>query len=214
MILFSTIGAARCEDSLQAILEGLTEKYGNLSGLKVDYTREIITRSMFLLGGQARGDRARGLIFFKAPHFLRLEQKTPTRETVLTDGTVMWWYVPEKREANKYDARKFGKELGLLTDIFRGLVRVGERFDVTRLPETAPDAIRLQLTPVPAWKEIDRIVITLTPGHDIRVVEIHNLLGTVTRFTLDRFHEMDTFDNGFFEFSAPEGTKVVEHGEM
>jgi len=212
-ILLST-GAARCEEPLQTILDGLKEKYGHLSGLKVDYTREIITRSMSLLGSQAEGDRAEGHIFFKPPHFLRLEQKRPAEETVLTDGAVLWWYIPEKNEVHKYDAGKFGKELGLLSDIFRGLVRVGERFDVTRLPEKEPDSVRLQLVPVPAWEEIDRIVIALTPGHDIRAVEIHNLLGTVTRFKLGRFHEMDAFDSGFFEFKAPEGARVVEQGEM
>jgi outer membrane lipoprotein-sorting protein len=214
ILLLSATGTAWCEEPLQFVLEGLKEKYGHLSGLKVGYTREIITRSMSLLGGRAQGDRARGHIFFKPPHFLRLEQKAPAEETVLTDGTVMWWYVPEKREAYTYDAGKFGKELGLLSDIFRGLAHAGERFGVTCIPAKESGETRLELTPVPAWEEIDRIVVTLTGGYGIRVVEIHNMLGTVTRFTLDAIQEMDAFDSGFFHFEAPEGVRVVEQGEM
>ena len=207
-------GTAWCTDDLSRALGGLKETYGLLPGFVVDYTREVVTRSMSLLGDPIAGDRADGVISFQPPRFLRLEQKAPATETLVTDGTVLWWYVPRKGEVHRYDARRFGKELGLLADIFRGLANVGERFDTALVSVPDSEDVRVELKPVPAWEDIDRIVITVTPGHRIRAVDIHNLLGTVTRFTLGEFREMERFDKEFFEFTAPEGVRVVDEGGM
>jgi outer membrane lipoprotein-sorting protein len=205
---------AWCAEDLDRVLQGLKETYGHLPGFSLDYTREVVTRSMSLLGNQISGDRAKGVIFFKPPHFLKLEQEEPAPETLTTDGTVLWWYLPRKREAHRYDAHKFGKELGLLADIFRGLTNVGERFDTVLLSGPDAKAVQVQLKPVPPWEEIDRIVITLGPGQRIRVVEIYNLLGTVTRFTLGDLREIKRFETGFFQFTVPDGVRVVEEGAM
>ena len=51
--------AVFAKDDLSTILEGIRGKYGNLPGLSVGYTREVITRSMSMLGDKVKGDVAR-----------------------------------------------------------------------------------------------------------------------------------------------------------
>ena len=197
------------EDVLSNILSGIKDRYGSTSGLSVPYTREVITRSMSMLGNQAQGDLASGVIYFKPPQFLRLDQEKPGQETLMANGDILWWYIPQKKEAHRYRAVDFGRELRLLGDIFRGLADVKESFQVQLEQKHENGDHEIVLIPDPPWQEIDRISLTVNPDHDIRRVRIFNALGSVTRFNLGDFTLGKTFEKGFFEFVAPPGVKVI-----
>ncbi|MBW1705304.1 MAG: outer membrane lipoprotein carrier protein LolA [Deltaproteobacteria bacterium] len=199
-------------DNLSGILEGIRNKHNHLPGLTVNYTREVITRSMSMLGNQVKGDIATGRIYFRPPYFLRLEQETPQAETIIANGETLWWYIPEKKRAHQYPFLEFGKELKLLSDIFRGLVRVEENFQIAMLMQEEQGAYGIELRPDPPWQEIDRIILTVTVGYDIRQVDIHNQLGSITRFKLEGLTAKEKFDENFFHFTFPEGVKLVKEG--
>ena len=212
LLTFLAHSPVLAEDALSDILQGIQNRYGHTSGLSVPYTRDVMTRSMSLLGTQAKGDLASGVIHFKSPHFLRLDQEMPASETIIANDEMLWWYIPGKKEAHQYQAKDFGKELRLLGDIFSGLAEVKDRFKVQlQEPEENGD-YRILLTPDPPWQEIDRIALTLSPAYEIRCVRIFNALGSVTRFNLDDFTLGKTFENGFFEFVAPPGVSVIVEG--
>jgi outer membrane lipoprotein-sorting protein len=199
-------------DKLSGILEGVHEKYRNLPGLEVEYTREVITRSMSMLGAQASGDLATGHIYFRPPHFLRLEQEAPKQETIITNGETLWWYIPEKKCAYKYPSEQFGKELNLLSDIFRGFTQLEKRFKVGIVDQNDEGEYLIQLKPDPPWQDIDRIRITVTPKYDIRVLDIYNQLGSITRFKLKNLAAKEAFEKDFFRFVLPEDVRLIEEG--
>ena len=200
------------EDALSSILQGIKGHYGHTSGLSVPYTREVITRSMSMLGAQAKGDLASGIIHFKSPHFLRLDQEKPGYEIIIANDNILWWYIPDKKEAHRYRAKDFGRELRLLSDIFSGLAEVKESFRVQLQEKDEKRDTKMVLVPDPPWQEIDRIAITVSPEHEIRSVRIFNALGSVTRFNLGNFTIGKTFEKGFFEFVAPPGVKIIVKG--
>jgi outer membrane lipoprotein-sorting protein len=210
LLLLLLQGQVLGKDDLPTVLEGIKGKYGNLPGLSIAYTREVITRSMSMLGNQVKGDLATGQMFFKPPYFLKLEQSTPKIETLIANEETLWWYIPDKKRAYKYPSQEFGKELRLLSDIFRGLSQVTKNFQIMMSDQTEQGKYQIELIPDPPWQEIDRIVLTVTHTYDIRVVNIHNQLGTITRFTLEGLTVKDNFEKGFFEFILPEGVELVE----
>jgi outer membrane lipoprotein carrier protein len=196
---------------LSDILRGVQDRYGHLPGLSVAYKREIRSRSMILLGDEMGADLATGKIHFKPPHFLRVQQETPTPEAVITDGRTLWWYIPQKKQAYIYPARKLGEELKLLSDIFQGLKEMGERFDVILTGYDMKGKHQLQLTPNPPWPEINYIRLSVAQeSYHIQVLEIHNHLGGFTRFILGNPTVQKSFEDGFFQFVVPEGVKVIE----
>ena len=156
-----------------------------------------------MLGNQVKGDLAEGQISFTPPYFFRLEQKTPNPETLVADGETLWWYIPDKKRAHKYPFQEFGKELKLLSDIFRGLCEVEKNFQVAMLDRKEQEEYQIELRPDPPWQEIDRIVLTVTCDFDIRVVNIHNQLGSITRFTLQGLAVKEEFPKDFFRFVLP-----------
>ena len=212
-LMFLSGGPACAGDDLSKILEGIRDKYGHLPGLTTGYTREVVTRSMSMLGNQIKGDLAKGRIYFRPPYSMRLEQQTPEPETIIADGKTLWWYVPHKKSAYRYSFQEFGKELRLLSDIFRGLARLEENFKVAMGGRNDKGKYEIRMTPDPPWQEISRITLTVTTEYDIDVVNIHNQLGGMTRFTLDGLVAKEKFDKGFFRFVLPEGVTLIDESK-
>lgn len=202
---------ATADMKLTEILAGIQKRYGDLPGLSIPYKREIITRSMALLGGSMDADMASGQIHFRSPKFLRIQQDTPKPETIISDGNTLWWYVPHKNHVYRYPSHQLGKEIQLLNDIFQGLRAVEESFDVMLMETDEKGAYQLKLIPNPPWVEIQHIMLSISEeDYTIRKVETHNQIGGITRFILGDLSVKEKFPEDFFSFVAPEGVKVIE----
>ncbi len=199
------------DPKLSAILEGIRKRYGLVPGLTLTYEREVITKSMAMLGAQVKPEVATGVIYYKSPHSLKFQQETPTKEILVTDGNVLWWYIQAKNQAHRYSAHQLSQELKLLGDIFQGLRGVEQSFVILQKGEDEKGALILEVTPNPSWGDIDHIDLTVTPGsYIIQKVEIYNLLGGLTRFKLGDSIKEERFKDDFFKFTPPEGTRVIE----
>lgn len=199
------------DDRLAGILVGVQKRYGPLTGLVVSYKREVITRSMSMLGIQPKTDLASGKIYFKRPHFLRVEQETPDPEVMIINKDTLWWYIPQKKQVYRYPTSKLGQEMQLLSDIFQGLQEVESRFKVTLIAYRTDMGHEIKLEPDPPWEQIDHIKLWIDPGkYYIRVVEIYNYLGGLTRFILEEPSAQEVFKENFFHFLVPEGVTVIE----
>lgn len=211
--ILSPLCPVLADDRVSEITEGIRKRYGGLPGLTVAYNREIITRSMAMLDMKTARDQAAGLIRFKPPYCLRIEQEKPKSEAVITDGTSLWWYIPDKRQVFIYPTVKSSQELRLLSDIFRGLREVHENFVVMLSEPDRDGETELKLIPDPPWSQIEYIHLRVNKqDFHITAVEIHHYVGDVTRFTLGDLSVKDKFDEGFCRFEAPEGVEVIKEG--
>ena len=205
-------GKALSDDKLSTVIEGLGSRYGNAKGWSADYTREAVSKTMAILGAAERHDMATGRLYFKPPHFLRLEQAAPQEELLLTDGQTLWWYLPLKMEAYKYPAKKFGQELRLLSDVLQGLKDAKDKFQITLKANPETNTYHLILKPEPPWQEIDHLELIIHKGDfSIKQVEVYNNIGGLTRFLLTDWKEKALFRNGFFSFSPPPNIKVIDN---
>jgi outer membrane lipoprotein carrier protein len=210
VLLFIGFSPCQADEPLSQILSGIKKRYAQLAGLSVPYRREIVTKSMALLGDQMKADVATGRIFFKPPHFLKVQQETPTPEDLITDGGVLWWYIPQKHQAHRIPSSKLGNELRLLADIFQGLRGVEASFVVVLVGEDEK-ALTLELTPNPPWPDVHHINLWINPKDFlIQRVEVYDLMGGVTRFYLGEVTEQKKFKQDFFTFVPPPGVQVIE----
>jgi len=213
LFLFGSIPLAKAlpDDQLSKIISGMRDRYGNAQGWKAEYTREAISKAMAMLETAERHDLAKGSLYFKPRHFLRLEQASPQEELLLTDGQTLWWYIPIKKQAYKYSAETFGKELGLLSDIFQGLKGIKNSFQITLKADPETTTYHLFLRPEPPWQEIDHLeLILLKRDFSIKRIDIYNNIGGLTRFLFNRWEEKGSFKKGFFSFSPLPDVKVLE----
>jgi hypothetical protein len=195
LICLWPLGSVRADDQLSGILDGVRHLYGQFPGLSVVYEREVITKSMAMLGIQTKKDLASGRIYFKPPHFLRLEQETPRPETVINNGDILWWYIPRKKQVYRYPSQKLGREMRILYDIFQGLRKVKDSFEVTLVAYGSEDGHELRLTPKPPWEQIEHIKLWVDP-------EVVELLG-ITPDELGRYKSPGDFEDSGGEVPQP-----------
>lgn len=211
LLLLGASLAASDNEPLNTLLEGIQQRYGQLPGFSVGYTREILSKSMSMVGEPTATDLATGKIYFKPPHFLKMEQATPNLETLLADGEFLWWYIPHKKTVYRYPSQKLGEELRLLVDIFRGLKKAQTRFTITLEKPADRGISHVTLVPSPPWPQVEHIILGIhQEDFHIQELEIHNYVGGITRFVLDRFSVRDQFEEGFFRFEIPRGVKMIE----
>ena len=201
------------ETMVSRILEKVVESHKQFaSGMSVPYQREILTKSMAMLEEDIGFDKASGTFFFKGPHFLKVQQDTPAKEFVISNGKSVWWYIPDEKTAYRYD--DLGKELSILSTIFLGLKDPEDSFNVTIAESEDAKDHTLTLTPNQSLEEIDHIDVTVS-AQDYRInrVEITDIAGNLTRFKLGEFSLKNDMDDSFFDFKVPEDVKVVIEDE-
>lgn len=216
LIFFISLGAIPGEkpasgDALPEIMTGIRNRYGNAEALTADYTRDAISKTMALLESAERHDTAAGKLYFKAPDLLRLEQVSPQEELLLTDGQILWWYIPVKQEAYRYPAQRFGQELALLSNVFKGLKNSEDSFHISARKNSSLPLHHLILTPDPPWQDIDHLeIIIRKKDFAITQVDIYNTIGGLSRFTLTKWKEINELKKEFFRFSPPPQVRIIE----
>ncbi len=199
---------APADQQLPQILDGVQKTYSQLPGLSLPYEREVITRSIAMLGGGTNKDLATGQLYFQPPSFVKIQQETPKPETMYTEGPVLWYYVPHKNEAYRYPSPEF---VQLLSDIFQGLRDAEERFDILLSRISEDGRCELKLSPNPPWPGIQHLELTVSQmDYTIQRVEIYDFAGGITRFILGDLHVENSFPEDFFRFYVPEGVDVIE----
>lgn len=193
------------------ILDGIKGIYGEMPGLKIAYKRDILSGTMALLNEQTGTDIAHGQIFFRHPHFLKINQELPNHEQVISNGETLWWYVPHKKLVYRYPSHKVGSEIKLLSDIFTGLEKVEDNFEISVIPDkNIEQGFRIKLNPTPPWPDIDHIVIGVGKDYIIKRLEIRNIMGNKTRFFFKDLSEQKNLDKDYFNFIIPDGVELVE----
>lgn len=193
------------------VLQRIVENHREFSpGLSVSYKREIITRSMALLGDEMKSDIASGVFYFRQPNLLKVHQELPEEEFIIYNNQYMWWYIPGKKVAHRYSGEQLGKEMTILCDIFMGLKNPDHNFNITVTLETDSKDYLINLTPKSEWEEIDHIdIMVSSEKFKIQKIELYNMIGSITRFILGEFKARSDIEDDYFDFTAPEGIEVV-----
>ncbi|MFN3534765.1 MAG: LolA family protein, partial [Desulfatiglandales bacterium] len=101
-------------------MKGIRERYPKGKLLRAEYVRVTATKIGSLVGSEQE-EKASGLLFFKAPHQLRLEQDLPEKELLISDGERIYWYLLSKAEVHVYDLEGNTSLVKTISDIFQGM---------------------------------------------------------------------------------------------
>ncbi|MFN8549401.1 MAG: outer membrane lipoprotein carrier protein LolA [Candidatus Eisenbacteria bacterium] len=151
---------------------------------------------------------SKGTIFLLRPNLFRIEYREPKGHLQLSDGKVVWTYVPENGEVLKAELPEGGGG-----DLLRRI-----------LAESSPDsAIGSEIIEGRACR-----VLTLHPGEDLGLTlvrlwtkgssdailqyEFEDGSGNRSLYRLDRTRENPPLKASLFSFTPPPGVPVVEVG--
>ncbi len=204
LLMIPTQSNARAQD-IQRIASAVDEHYNRLRTLQTDFTE------IYRGGGMERVES--GTLWLKKPRKMRWEYRSPKEKLFISDGTVVWFYLPAERQLRKTQFKKLddlrspiafllGKTK--LENELQGLSRV-----VDQTPET-PGNTMLRGVPKAMADRVSDVLLEITPSSQIARIVLTEADGATTEFRFASPRENLDLSDGRFQFNPPPGVETVE----
>ena len=188
--------------SSDEVMDGIEARY-DVKGIYARFEQTSTLKALDVT------DSAEGRIFIKKPDRMRWEYDSPEKQSIITNGDMLWIYRPEDNQVMIGKAATFfGEGMGgvFLSDI--SAIRKNFGIKLTATNDTGD--YELELTPKKPLNGIQTVLITVSKDTFdlIRVVTL-NAYGDETSLTFEDLKFDEDIDDGFFEFSPPVGTDLM-----
>ncbi len=201
--------AMAADESDKDLTDRLNAHYQKVDSLRADY--EQVTESQALGGPQkiTFRDVSTGVLQFMTPNQIRLDQETPRKEILLSDGKTGWWYIPDENKAYKYMQAQSGA-LNAISEIFSGKGKLTDSFKINVLRKNR-DEVLLRLSPLAVGNDFEYLDAGFVPDTLVlKSLTIAYLTAQNTGFTFTNVQEGAKVDKAVFRFSPPQGTQIQE----
>jgi outer membrane lipoprotein-sorting protein len=208
-------GAARAapdgELSLNDLLNSFSDRYRGLANFKASYVRSTATPASDAIFRNKASHVAAGTLYWQKPLRLKLDQNEPDPETMLTDGSAAWWYIPREKTVHVYPELDLEGEFMPLLAFFDGIDSLRQKFSIALEGDDPAREGEYGLILTPKEEPARRGIVTvyLDQNSVITGFKIGSPTGEETNFALAGLELNLRLDDSFFKFRAPKGTKVV-----
>lgn len=179
-------------------------RYDATQDFRADVTQEMVIASL------NKGITSNGTVEFKKPGRMRWEFAGNDQQTIVADGTFLWFYKPKETQVFKAPfnaAFRSSTPISFLT----GVGRLDEDFDA-RVDGTSEDgtSVYLQLVPKRDASEVGRLRLTVSKDTaDIIGAEVVDPLGNVSRLVFKDVRRNIGLTDKRFEFEIPDNVDVI-----
>ncbi len=174
----------------------------HLAGLKTwsaDFTQEIDDAHGKVLR------RASGHLYLERPGKFRWDYLKPSRQLILADGKLLWFYDQDLQQANVRDLDSTLASTPAV--LLAGGVTVSSQFEISELPDQ--DGYRwYQLIPKRPTSDFQAIRIAFSHGELVRML-FADKLDQVTRLTFTHPERNLPLSEKLFVFNPPPGVDVI-----
>jgi outer membrane lipoprotein-sorting protein len=192
----------------------IQKHYKDIEAISANYTRQ----SSFAASGSIFKSKVAGggWIAFAKPYSLRLDQREPRPELIVTTSQGIWWVREERKQAEIYPSEQFSTNLRPVWDSLGGLGSITDTFNLTTPTdeeiELEPDSIVLALEPKKARADLSRLVI-LFDSDTLLVIgfRIVNLIGDVTDYRFSNVEVNPKLPPWTFNYTPPSDFAILDH---
>jgi len=195
------------------ILNGLSSKYRNIHGLQATYSRMASTPTTDQIFKTGSSQVATGMLYWERPDKLLLDQASPDKETMVTDGRTVWWHIPSERLVYRYSNIDVAGQLKPLMSFLGGLNSLNADFNVSLAPldKARPGQHGLILLPKGGPDAgVERLTVWCDNNFVLTGFSMTAITGEVTDFYLTGFTENPNLARSLFSFKVPKGVQVIE----
>jgi outer membrane lipoprotein-sorting protein len=157
--------------------------------------------------------RERGRFHFKKPDMMRWEYKDPEKKIYLLKDGIFWEYLPQEKQATKYDLAREGYESDILTLLSgqRGIVD-NYYLEFSPFPTENKQAFQLKLTPRKEEEEEEFILLEIDKKTWlIQKAIFFDWAGNKTEYIFTRIETDVELTQEFFELKLPQDVEIIEH---
>ncbi len=207
-VLAATMFAATPEPNLGAIAKAVDDHYNRLHSLQTDFT-EIYRGS-----GVERVES--GTLWLKKPRKMRWEYRSPKQKLFMSDGKVVWFYLPAERQLRKSEFRKLDDLRSPLAFLLGKTKLENELQGLSKVVDQSPQSpgnVLLRGVPKAMADRISDVVLEITPLNQIARIVLTEVDGETTEFRFASPKENLDLGDSRFQFTPPAGVETIE-GEL
>jgi len=198
---------ARAQD-IHQLARAVDEHYNHLRSLQADFT-EIY-----------RGDGAErtesGTLWLKKPRKMRWEYRSPREKLFVSDGKVVWFYLPEERQVRKTDFRKLDDLRSPIAFLLGKTKLENELQGLSKVVDQAPlnpAHTLLRGVPKAMAERLSEVLLEVTPSSQLARIVLIEVDGASTEFRFTNPKENVEVSDRLFQFTPPPGVETIE-GEL
>jgi outer membrane lipoprotein carrier protein len=194
-----------CAQDIHQLARAVDEHYNHLRSLQSDFTE------IYRGDGPERSES--GTLWLKKPRKMRWEYRSPKEKLFISDGQVVWFYLPAERQLRKTAFKKLddlrspiafllGKTK--LENELRGLSKV-----VDQVP-ASPGNTLLRGVPQASVGQVNEVQLEITPLAQIVRIVLMEADGATTEFRFAGWKENLDLSDSRFQFTPPVAVETVE----
>ncbi len=186
----------------------LQQKYDRVKDFTADFSH------LYEGGVLKRKTTEQGTVAIKKPGKMRWEYRAPEKKTFVSDGRMIYSYIPADKQVISSDAPR-EDEATTAVLFLAGKGNLVRDFDVTFADPPSADRVALRLNPRQKQRDYDWLVITVDRATmQIRALTAADQQGGRSTFQFTNYRENTGLSDSVFAFKIPKGTDVIRAGSI
>jgi len=208
-LIIPALGVTAAAQDIHQLARAVDDHYNHLRSLQADFT-EIY-----------RGDGAErvesGTLSLKKPRKMRWEYRSPKEKLFISDGEVVWFYLPAERQLRKTSVRKLNDVRSPLAFLLGKTKLENELQGLSKVVDQSPlgaGNIVLRGIPQAMPGQVSEVQLEITPSDQIVRIVLLEPDGGTTEFRFANWKENERLSGNLFSFNPPPGVESVEGAEL
>ncbi len=207
MLCFLLTAKSQAQD-IHQLAQAVDNHYNHLRSLQSDFTE------IYRGDGPERVES--GTLWLKKPRKMRWEYRSPKEKLFISDGEVVWFYMPEERQVRKTTLKKLDDLRSPLAFLLGKTKLEKELTGLSKVVDDAPVDARdtlLRGVPQAMTGQVSEVQLEITPSDQILRILLIDADGATTEFRFAGWKENVDMSDRRFQFTPPRGAETVE-GEL
>ena len=207
-LLFVAIAMPAQGQDIHQLARAVDEHYNHLRSLQSDFTE--------IYRGDGLERVESGTLWLKKPRKMRWEYRSPKEKLFISDGRIVWFYLPEERQLRKTEFRKLDDLRSPLAFLLGKTKLENELQGLSKVVDQAPltaGNILLRGIPQAMAGPTNEVQLEITPADQIVRIVLLEADGATTEFRFTGWKENVELSDSSFQFTPPPGVETVE-GEL
>src|SRR6266850_606595 len=193
---------------IRPLARAVDDHYNHLRSLQAEFTE--------LYRGAGAERTESGTLWLKKPRKMRWEYRSPREKLFISDGKVVWFYLPAERQLRKSDFRKLDDVRSPIAFLLGKTKLENELRGLSKVVDQAPvDPANTLLRGVPKTfaDRISEVLLEVTPSSQLARIVLTEVDGATTDFRFANPKENLEVSDRLFRFTPPPGVETIE-GEL
>jgi outer membrane lipoprotein carrier protein len=211
-LLLVAIAIPAHADDIHQLAQAVDDHYNHLRSLQADFTE--------IYRGEGAERVESGTLWLKKPRKMRWEYRSPKEKLFISDGQVVWFYLPAERQLRKTTLRKLDDLRSPLAFLLgktklekelRGLSKVVDQSPLgtgnTLLRGVPQGVVRQSMA-----GQANEVQLEITPNNQVVRIVLLEPDGATTEFRFANWKENLELSDSRFQFTPPPGVETTEGG--